>query len=79
MNRFVIHDRLLLKPKLSREHKGSCVLAMAYQEFPRFISHHYEGMNCYKFSDWDKACLMAPPAAANVYTTNTNLPTSLSH
>lgn len=31
-------------------------------------------MNCYKFSDWDKACFGAPPAAATVYTTNNNLP-----
>lgn len=34
-------------------------------------------MNCCKLTDWDKACLRAPPAAATLYTTNTNLPLAL--
>lgn len=61
---------LPLMPNLSGEHQGCCVLAMAKRAFLRFIELHYEGMNCYKFSAWNKARLMA----ATLYTTRSNLP-----
>lgn len=61
---------LPLMPNLSGEHQGCCVLAMAKRAFLRFIELHYEGMNCYKFSAWNKARSMA----ATLYTTRSNRP-----
>lgn len=66
----VVEIWLPLMPNLSGEHQGCCVLAMAKRAFLRFIELHYEGMNCYKFSAWNKARLMA----ATLYTTRSNLP-----
>lgn len=38
------------------EHRGLlCFFATAKRAFPRSTALHYEGMNCYKFSDRDKA------------------------
>lgn len=61
---------LPLMPNLSGEHQGCCVLAMAKRAFLRFIELHYEGMNCYKFSAWNKARSMA----ATLNTTRSNRP-----
>lgn len=55
--RFVIQNRLLLMPKLSKEHKGSCVFGHG---LPRISSLHLTSLwrhELYKFSDGDKGCL----------------------